>query len=77
MSIESLNKAATAAGFAMATPEDDTVAEALESDKTELAESRALVLANTQAYASGSDSLTRVTEWVKSHFPSVGWRAPA
>ena len=77
MSIERLNKAATAAGFAMATPDDD-VADATETvHSMQDAPSRAVVVAEPpqRPLASGTD--ISVAAWLKGFWPSFGGRQPA
>lgn len=78
MSIERLNKAATAAGFAMATPDDDVPVETRAVEPVEAPASRAVVLSsNSLQHASTGDSISRMTGWFKSYIPGMGWRAPA
>lgn len=78
MSIERLNKAASAAGFAMATPDDETPTVDHTAEKVEAPISRAVVVANTPPHlASASESIHRVTNWFKDHLPGMGGRAPA
>jgi hypothetical protein len=75
MSIERLNRAAAAAGFAMATPDDDAAADVTEA-ATEKSESRAVVLTGP-VRAAGHDGLLSLGHWFKAHLPVWGWRAPA
>lgn len=87
MNIDRLNKAATAAGFAMATPDDDGVGAELtparhrlvSSDAMEpVVPSRALtVRTNTQPTLSSSSAFATLGDWLKSCLPARGWRAPA
>ena len=78
MSIEHLNKAAPAAGFAMATPDDDVPAATPTVEPAEAPASRAVVLAGTaRDQASKAESISRMTGWFKAYLPGMGWRAPA
>jgi hypothetical protein len=78
MNLDRLNKAATAAGYAMATPDDDPVDQAVAASKPAGADSRALVLADqTSQRTPSAETVSHVTNWLKSHIPSFGWRAPA
>ena len=78
MSIERLNKAATAAGYAMATPDDELPVEVRTAARVETPVSRSVVLAsNTPQEASTGESITRMAGWLKSYLPAMGWRAPA
>lgn len=78
MSIEQLNKAASAAGFAMATPDDDLAPEAKTSERSEAASTRALVAAPlTISRTPSPETVTAVTTWIKGHLPAFGWRMPA
>jgi len=77
MSIERLNKAASAAGFAMATPDDDPIT-VPETDATALvAPSRAVVVAEPQPRLGASEALTGLTNWAKGYWSGFGWRQPA
>jgi hypothetical protein len=74
MGIESLNSAAQAAGFAMAT--EDDVAEAITvpaADEIEPASSMALVPVTITPYQHGAT----LTQWLRTWLPSMGWRATA
>lgn len=79
MSIERLNTAARAAGFAMATPEEEPIPERLAADSP--GEPRALVpvaLLTSPAKPSLAPPLaTRIGTWFRGHMPSFGGRAPA
>jgi hypothetical protein len=78
MSIERLYKAASAAGFAMATPDDDVAADTLKPSPAQPAESRALALATERArFVAAADGIANATSWLRSHLPAIGWRAPA
>ena len=78
MSIERLNKAATAAGYAMATPDDDVAVEERLTEAAEEPASRAVVVSNSPArQATTGESITRLTGWLKGYLPGMGWRAHA
>ncbi len=78
MSIERLNKAATAAGYAMATPDDDIPVEAGPAEMVEEPASRAVVVSNSALrHETAAESFTRMTSWFKSYLPGTGWRAHA
>jgi hypothetical protein len=77
MSIERLNKAASAAGFAMATPDDDVEVETKVEAAVEAIPSRALVLVSDAAPKGLSADLASISAWIKGHMPSFGWRQPA
>ncbi|MDX2157837.1 MAG: hypothetical protein SFW09_15165 [Hyphomicrobiaceae bacterium] len=76
MSIDSLNKAATAAGFAMATPDDDML-DAASSAKVAEPEHRSVALVPVARPVPGDQAMSTLTGWVKSYLPAFGWRAPA
>ncbi len=76
MSIERLNRAAAAAGFAMATPDDELVAEETTAVEAEKTVSRAIVLASPVRSAR-PESVLNVSHWFRAHIPVWGWRAPA
>jgi hypothetical protein len=78
MGLESLLSAAQAAGFAMATTEDDVSEPAkavTEIDEIELApiKSTALVPLGFVVPAESPHWM----QWVRSWLPATGWRAPA
>jgi hypothetical protein len=78
MSIERLNKAASAAGFAMATPDDDSIMiddTPVEVDVT--GQARALVPSLPVHRIQFTDSLNSFAAWMKGVWPSLGWRQPA
>lgn len=79
MSIERLNKAATAAGFAMATPDDDVALIETPSEDETHNEVRALVPTATPAsrFLPSGDAFATVSTWAKSVWPTLGWRQPA
>lgn len=78
MNLDRLNKAATAAGYAMATPDDDPVDQAVVAAPQAAGESRALVLADqTSRRTPSAETISHVTNWLKGYIPSFGWRAPA
>jgi len=76
MSIELLNKAASAAGYAMATPDDDAIVEAHDEAKA-LVPSRAVVVAEPLPHLGASDAVAGLTTWVKGYWAGFGWRQPA
>lgn len=74
MSIERLNKAATAAGFAMATPDEEPIV------PTKPSTSAALVVATPDAQKQSlltNDPVQGLTNWLKGHLPGIGWGQPA
>ena len=74
MSMERLNRAAEAAGFAMAAPDDEEVIVAVEQEQP----SRALALVSPTAPRPPVDMITVATAWVRSVLPTaIGGRAPA
>lgn len=75
MSIERLNKAASAAGFAMATPDDDAVTET--APEAEAPPSRAVAIVEQAPRPSAVETLHGLTGWLKGHLPAIGWRQPA
>lgn len=78
MSIEQLNKAASAAGFAMATPDDELALEAKGDERREPSPTRALVAPPSSAARTPSpETVTAVTTWIRGHLPAFGWRQPA
>ncbi len=77
MSIERLNMAATAAGYAMATPDDDAVVEAQSETKTLALPSRAVVVAEQKPRLGASETVNGITGWVKGYWSGFGWRMPA
>ena len=74
MSIERLNKAATAAGYAMATPEDDAVRS---EEHIETAPSRAVVVADPALRKAAEAGENTLANWLKGYLPSLGGRQPA
>jgi len=77
MSIERLNKAVTAAGFAMATPDDDTAVIDRPSEQVARSEVRALVPATPASRVFGGETYMTVSTWAKSVWPTFAWRLPA
>lgn len=78
MSIERLNEAAKAAGYAMATPEEEPAASPLAHAPE--ATGRALVPIDAPRSAPPAinrDALVRIGSWVRDHIPAFGGRAPA
>jgi len=77
MSIERLNKAVTAAGYAMATPDDDAVIEST-PDREVPAPSRAVVLVDpTPQRSVPVDAVNGLSGWLKGYLPGFGGRQPA
>jgi hypothetical protein len=76
MNIERLNKAASAAGFAMATPDDDAAVVEAPADEVS-SEARALVPAKLAGHRLTGDALTALSTWAKGVWPTWGWRLPA
>lgn len=77
MTIERLNKAASAAGFAMATPEDDLAKIEAPAEDEARDETRALVPAVPASRLFHGEALTTLSNWAKSVWPAWGWRQPA
>lgn len=77
MSIERLNMAASAAGYAMATPDEDAIVETQAAVKASVAPSRAVVVAEPPPRLSASEAVSGVTTWVKGYWAGFGWRQPA
>jgi hypothetical protein len=81
MSIESLLKAADAAGYAMAAPDDDPFETPARRAEVQHSTQRVVVIhAPSQPTRVGhpTESLTVAAEWIKGHLPSMfGGRAPA
>ena len=83
MGIETLQKAALAAGFVMATPDDEPSRDATYADAAEEAwqpaAGRWLVpLANVPPRrASARDAVASAAAWIRDHLPMTGGRAPA
>ena len=77
MSIEQLNKAASAAGYAMATPDEDGVVQTRAEVEAVPAPSRAVVVAEPALKLSPSETVTNLTNWAKGYWAGSGWRQPA
>lgn len=81
MSIESLLKAADAAGYAMAAPDDDAVETPVRRAELLHSAHRAVALRPpSQPTRSGrpAETLAVATDWIKGYLPSMfGGRAPA
>lgn len=77
MSIERLNKAASAAGFAMATPDDEVATEASTARDADPVSSRAVVVAEQPARLMSADAAASLTNWLKGCLPGFGGRQPA
>jgi len=81
MGIETLQKAALAAGFVMATPDDDPPAELMfdeADDISQPAQGQWLVALprTTARRASARDQMASAMTWIRDHLPLMG-RAPA
>ena len=77
MSIERLNKAATAAGFAMATPDDEAPLESKSEAEVAASESRAMVVADPSSRLLSPDTASSITNMVRNYLSGFGWRQPA
>lgn len=79
MSIEDLYRAANAAGFAMAAPDDEAVVDAPTSPRRGEELARAVVApAPVDAERSAlRETLTEASGWVRGLLPTLGGRAPA
>ncbi len=77
MSIERLNKAVTAAGYAMATPDDDAAVEAPVEAKSASTPSRAVVVADPLPRLGATEAVNGFSSWVKNYWAGFGWRQPA
>lgn len=83
MGIESLQKAALAAGFVMATPDDDPPSEEIfaEADETvwQPAAGQWLVpVSGGMARRPGArEAVVSAAAWIRDHLPLMGGRAPA
>jgi hypothetical protein len=78
MSIETLNTAARAAGFAMATsdePAEETKPQ--EQSATGWHPGEPVLLQGTGAPSADEPAKTSLSDWVKGVFTSIGRRAPA
>ena len=77
MSIERLNKAASAAGFAMATPDDEGAPEATADQEATSTPSRAIAVADRPAGLLSAEAASSVSNWLKGYLPGFGGRQPA
>ena len=78
MSIDRLYKAASAAGFAMATPEDAYASEFEASSERAEPESRVLALAPPPTeHKPTTDAMATLSSWLKGFVPGFGGRMPA
>lgn len=82
MGIESLHKAALAAGFAMATPDDDPPVEtrhpAPDPDEFVQPAGQWRPLFGSMHMRGGTrDAILGAVGWIRDHLPAVGGRAPA
>ena len=77
MSIERLNKAASAAGFAMATADDEVATDTSTARDADPASSRAVIVAEQPARLMSADAATSLTNWLKGYLPGFGGRQPA
>jgi hypothetical protein len=75
MSIERLNKAASAAGFAMATPDDEAATETAEREAA--APSRAVIVNDQASRLLSAEAQSRISNWLKGYLPGFGGRQPA
>ena len=62
-------------GFAMATPDEDSVTEA--SPSAEATPSRAVVVIEQAQRPTAAETLQGLTGWLKGHLPALGRRQPA
>ena len=79
MTIDVLQRAADAAGFAMAAPDDDESAPVISTPEPvqHAAPSTALSVV-TQTRRAGGDAITAASGWIKSYLPAyLGGRATA
>lgn len=81
MGMDSLNKAAMAAGYAMAAPDEDTLIEPREM-RRQAQLGTALAIVTPQIQAAGPSQSMRAAvasaaNWVKGVVPTFGGRAPA
>ena len=77
MSIERLNEAASAAGFAMATPDDDVEKVEAPAEEEVHSKARALVPSAGVGHSWSGDTLTMLSTWARGVWPTWGWRQPA
>jgi hypothetical protein len=76
MGMETLNKAASAAGFAMAPPEDEPPA-THDDVRVVRGGSQLPMLAPWHRPSTARDVLTAAAGWIRGHLPLTGGRAPA
>ncbi len=79
MSMDVLNKAATAAGYAMAAPDEDTLGDPKWIGTGREAAGRGIVPAGQapEKRPGSIDSVLAFAAWMRSMMPSFGGRAPA
>lgn len=78
MSMERLNRAAMAAGFAMAAPDDDEMDAAEAAPRTEEAPGRQVAVYVPPTARAATDMLAAASGWVRGLLPaSMGGRATA
>ena len=81
MGIETLNKAAAAAGFAMAAPDEDTLSDARTYQPSQLSASKAVAIVQRPSSDVSPHvvraAVTSAANWVKGVVPNFGGRAPA
>ena len=77
MSIERLNKAASAAGFAMATPDEDAPLETSAEREDVRTPALTVTIARPSPRLMSPETVTTVTTWVKGYLPGFGGRQPA
>lgn len=75
MGMETLHKAASAAGFAMAPPEDDPPV--AHDDVGVVRGSQLPVIASWHRPSTARDVLAAAAGWIRGHLPLTGGRAPA
>jgi hypothetical protein len=74
MGIETLNRAADAAGYAMAAPDDEVFSG---EDRTVIAAEKTSSLKSEDVKSTSFDAVAMATTWIREHLPLTGGRAPA
>jgi hypothetical protein len=80
MGIETLQKAAAAAGFAMATPDDDPPIASSPEPAADVVHRTGQWLVPVQHPTSrfaARESVAAAAAWIRNHLPMMGGRAPA
>ena len=81
MGIETLQKAALAAGFVMATPDDDPPGEeifaAADEEVWQPASGQWLLASGPSRRSVARDTMASAAAWIRDHLPQMGGRAPA